>query len=226
MKDINQAGLDLGLSEANKLLAKRVARGRMSPNTDGRQVLNSIDPTLTYTGFDRRGHRGGGRRRERESQARMVLAETEKEIDKDAVLASNTSTISITRLAEAPGTPRKLLRHAFLQPGTRHAAGGSHPRREDLRCNAVARTVAYANKMGKKAIVVNDCPGFLVNRVLFPYFGGFNMLVRDGADFQAVDKVMERWGWPMGPAYLIDVVGIDTGVHCQQRDGGGLSRTA
>jgi 3-hydroxyacyl-CoA dehydrogenase/enoyl-CoA hydratase/3-hydroxybutyryl-CoA epimerase/enoyl-CoA isomerase len=78
---------------------------------------------------------------------------------------------------------------------------------------AIARTVAYANKMGKKAVVVNDCPGFLVNRVLFPYFGGFNALLRDGADFQAVDKVMERWGWPMGPAYLMDVVGIDTGVH-------------
>ena len=76
--------------------------------------------------------------------------------------------------------------------------------------------MAYANKMGKKAVVVNDCPGFLVNRVLFPYFGGFNALVRDGADFQAVDKVMERWGWPMGPAYLMDVVGMDTGVHAAQ----------
>jgi 3-hydroxyacyl-CoA dehydrogenase/enoyl-CoA hydratase/3-hydroxybutyryl-CoA epimerase/enoyl-CoA isomerase len=67
--------------------------------------------------------------------------------------------------------------------------------------------------MGKTPIVVNDCPGFFVNRVLFPYFGGFDMLVRDGADFQAIDKVMEKFGWPMGPAYLLDVVGIDTGVH-------------
>ena len=82
--------------------------------------------------------------------------------------------------------------------------------------NAIARTVAYANQLGKKAVVVKDCPGFLVNRVLFPYFGGFNMLLRDGADFQAVDKIMERWGWPMGPAYLMDVVGIDTGVHAAQ----------
>jgi 3-hydroxyacyl-CoA dehydrogenase/enoyl-CoA hydratase/3-hydroxybutyryl-CoA epimerase/enoyl-CoA isomerase len=64
--------------------------------------------------------------------------------------------------------------------------------------------------------VVNDCPGFLVNRVLFPYFGGFGMLMRDGADFQAVDKVMQKFGWPMGPAYLMDVVGIDTGVHAAQ----------
>jgi 3-hydroxyacyl-CoA dehydrogenase/enoyl-CoA hydratase/3-hydroxybutyryl-CoA epimerase/enoyl-CoA isomerase len=60
---------------------------------------------------------------------------------------------------------------------------------------------------------VNDCPGFFVNRVLFPYFAGFHTLMRDGADFQAIDKAMERFGWPMGPAYLIDVVGIDTAVH-------------
>ena len=57
--------------------------------------------------------------------------------------------------------------------------------------------------------------GFLVNRVLFPYFAGFMGLLKDGADFTAVDKTMERWGWPMGPAYLMDVVGIDTGEHAQ-----------
>jgi 3-hydroxyacyl-CoA dehydrogenase/enoyl-CoA hydratase/3-hydroxybutyryl-CoA epimerase/enoyl-CoA isomerase len=77
----------------------------------------------------------------------------------------------------------------------------------------IATTVGYAKAMGKTPVVVNDCPGFLVNRILFPYFGGFCALVRDGADFQKVDKVMERFGWPMGPAYLLDVVGMDTGKH-------------
>jgi len=81
---------------------------------------------------------------------------------------------------------------------------------------AIARTVAYANAMGKKPIVINDCPGFLVNRVLFPYFAGFMGLLKDGADFQQVDKIMERFGWPMGPAYLMDVVGIDTGHHAAE----------
>jgi 3-hydroxyacyl-CoA dehydrogenase/enoyl-CoA hydratase/3-hydroxybutyryl-CoA epimerase/enoyl-CoA isomerase len=76
--------------------------------------------------------------------------------------------------------------------------------------------VKLAQQMGKTPIVVNDCPGFLVNRVLFPYFGGFDMMVRDGADFQAIDKVMEKFGWPMGPAYLLDVVGIDTGMHASK----------
>jgi 3-hydroxyacyl-CoA dehydrogenase/enoyl-CoA hydratase/3-hydroxybutyryl-CoA epimerase/enoyl-CoA isomerase len=62
---------------------------------------------------------------------------------------------------------------------------------------------------------VNDCPGFFVNRVLFPYFGGFGILLEQGQDFRRVDKVMERFGWPMGPAYLLDVVGLDTAHHAQ-----------
>ena len=78
---------------------------------------------------------------------------------------------------------------------------------------AVATAVAYAQTLGKTPIVVNDCPGFLVNRVLFPYFAGFLRLVKDGVDYERIDKVMEKWGWPMGPALLLDVIGLDTGVH-------------
>ncbi|MGJ8687503.1 MAG: 3-hydroxyacyl-CoA dehydrogenase family protein, partial [Spongiibacteraceae bacterium] len=79
-----------------------------------------------------------------------------------------------------------------------------------------AKVVKYALQMGTTPIVVNDCPGFFVNRVLFPYFAGFDMLIRDGADFRHIDKIMERFGMPMGPAYLMDVVGIDTGFHAAE----------
>jgi 3-hydroxyacyl-CoA dehydrogenase/enoyl-CoA hydratase/3-hydroxybutyryl-CoA epimerase/enoyl-CoA isomerase len=213
MKDIAQEGLDLGLSEANKLLAKRVSRGRMSPDQMG-QVLNSIDPTLTYEGF-------GDvdivveAVVENPKVKHAVLAETEQHINEDAILASNTSTISINYLAEALQRPENFCGMHFFNPV--HAMPLVEVIRGDKTSDmAVARTVAYANKMGKKAIVVQDCPGFLVNRVLFPYFDGFSKLLRDGADFQSVDKVMERWGWPMGPAYLLDVVGIDTGAHAGQ----------
>jgi 3-hydroxyacyl-CoA dehydrogenase/enoyl-CoA hydratase/3-hydroxybutyryl-CoA epimerase/enoyl-CoA isomerase len=210
MKDIAQEGLDLGLSEANKLLSKRVARGRMTPDKMG-DILNSIDPTMTYDDFDEVDIVVEAVV-ENEQVKKLVLAETEKEIAEDTVLASNTSTISITRLAEALERPQNFCGMHFFNPV--HAMPLVEVIRGEKSSDAaIARTVAYANKMGKKAVVVKDCPGFLVNRVLFPYFGGFNMLLRDGADFQAVDKVMERWGWPMGPAYLMDVVGIDTGVH-------------
>ncbi|MFK8030612.1 MAG: fatty acid oxidation complex subunit alpha FadB [Gammaproteobacteria bacterium] len=212
MKDINQEGLNLGLTEANKLLSKRVNRGRMTVEVMGK-VLASIDPMLSYDSF-------GDvdivveAVVENPKVKHIVLAEVEKTVDKDAIIASNTSTISISYLAEALERPENFCGMHFFNPV--HAMPLVEViRGEKSSDKAIARTVAYANAIGKKAIVVNDCPGFLVNRVLFPYFAGFMGLLKDGADFQVVDKTMERWGWPMGPAYLMDVVGMDTGSHAE-----------
>lgn len=212
MKDINQEGLDLGLSEANKLLSKQVNRGRMTVEKMGK-VLADIDPTLSYDNFDSVDIVVEAVV-ENPKVKKIVLADVEKQVDKSAVLASNTSTISITFLAEALERPENFCGMHFFNPV--HAMPLVEViRGEKTSDNAIARTVAYANAMGKKPIVINDCPGFLVNRVLFPYFAGFMGLLKEGADFTAVDKVMERWGWPMGPAYLMDVVGIDTGSHAE-----------
>ena len=213
MKDIAQAGIDLGLSEASKLLTKRVDRGRMT-TSEMAQTLTRIQPALTYDGFapvDLVVEAVV----ENPKVKHAVLAEVEAKVSDNTVLCSNTSTISIDYLAGALQRPENFCGMHFFNPV--HAM----PLVEVIRGSktsdtTIARTVAYANALGKKAIVVNDCPGFLVNRVLFPYFAGFMMLLRDGADFQKVDKVMERWGWPMGPAYLMDVVGIDTGVHAEK----------
>ncbi|MCO1333287.1 fatty acid oxidation complex subunit alpha FadB [Microbulbifer sp. OS29] len=212
MKDIDQKGIDLGLDEANKLLSKLVDRKRLTPVKMG-EVLNRIEPTLSYDDF-------GDidviveAVVENPKVKHAVLKEVETKVSEDTVIASNTSTISINHLAEPLSRPENFLGMHFFNPVHKMPLV-EVIRGEKTSDFAVARVVAYANKMGKKAIVVRDCPGFLVNRVLFPYFAGFSMLVRDGADFQAVDKVMERWGWPMGPAYLMDVVGIDTGVHAE-----------
>ncbi|OBX37510.1 fatty acid oxidation complex subunit alpha [Halomonas elongata] len=141
-----------------------------------------------------------------------MLAEVEENVSEDTILTSNTSTISITRLAENLKRPENFCGMHFFNPVHRMPLV-EVIRGEKTGDGAVAATVAYARKMGKTPIVVNDCPGFLVNRVLFPYFGGFSQLMAAGADFQRVDKVMEKFGWPMGPAYLLDVVGMDTAVH-------------
>lgn len=212
MKDIQQDGLNVGLAEANKLLNKRVVRGRMSAYDMG-QTLNRIEPCLGYDGF--------GQVDvvveavvENPSVKAAVLAEVEQHIAADAVLTSNTSTISISRLAQSLQRPENFCGMHFFNPV--HAMPLVEViRGEKSSEEAIAKTVAYALNLGKKVVVVNDCPGFLINRILFPYFAGFSMLVRDGADYELIDKVMERWGWPMGPAYLLDVVGLDTAVHCE-----------
>lgn len=210
MKDINEGALQLGLDEATKLLNKRVSRGRMD-SMKMAQVLNSITPTLNYGDF-------GNVDLvveavvENPNVKKAVLAEVEGYLPEGAVLTSNTSTISITELATALKKPENFCGMHFFNPVPLMPLV-EVIRGEKTSEEAVARTVAYAKAMGKTPIVVNDCPGFLVNRVLFPYFGGFSALVSDGANFQQVDKVMERFGWPMGPAYLLDVVGIDTAHH-------------
>lgn len=212
MKDIKAEQIDLGLSEANKLLAKLVQRGKIDTAKMGK-ALSNIRPTLSYADF-------GGvdivveAVVENPKVKQAVLAEVEAQVGENTILASNTSTISITHLAQALKKPENFCGMHFFNPVHRMPLV-EVIRGEKTSDEAVATTVAYAAAMGKTPIVVNDCPGFLVNRVLFPYFAGFQGLVNDGVDFRRIDKVMEKFGWPMGPAYLLDVVGIDTAHHAQ-----------
>ena len=213
MKDIAPKALELGMGEAAKLLEKQVDRGKM---TAGRmaQVLAGITPTLSFGDF--------GvvdivveAVVENEKVKKSVLAELETNVKPGTILASNTSTISITRLAEALKAPENFCGMHFFNPVPRMPLV-EVIRGEKSSPEAIATTVAWAQAMGKTPIVVGDCAGFLVNRVLFPYFSGFELLLKDGVDYKRIDKVMEKWGWPMGPALLLDVVGIDTGVHADK----------
>ncbi len=210
MKDIAQAGIDLGLNEAKKLLTKRVEKGRMKPGQMA-DVLNAIDPALSYGDF-KDVNLVVEAVVENPKVKDIVLCEVEDQVAENTVITSNTSTISINLLAKNLKRPENFCGMHFFNP-VHMMPLVEVIRGEKTSEETIATTVGYAKAMGKTPVVVNDCPGFLVNRILFPYFGGFCALVRDGADFQKVDKVMERFGWPMGPAYLLDVVGMDTGKH-------------
>ncbi|MGB1092689.1 MAG: 3-hydroxyacyl-CoA dehydrogenase NAD-binding domain-containing protein, partial [Oceanobacter sp.] len=201
MKDLNQPALDLGTTTAAGILDRAISKGRMTE--EGKEaVLSNIHPVLTYDDF------GDAEYVieavvEREDIKKLVLAEVEQKVPATSVLASNTSTISIDTLAEALERPEQFCGMHFFNPV--HAMKLVEVIRGSKTSDAtVATTVAYAAAMGKTPIVVHDCPGFLVNRVLFPYFNGFNRLLMDGVDFERIDQVMEQFGWPMGPAYLAD----------------------
>ncbi|KWR87827.1 3-hydroxyacyl-CoA dehydrogenase NAD-binding domain-containing protein [Cupriavidus sp. IDO] len=210
MKDITAASLDLGMREAGRLLGKQVSGGKMTGEA-AQAVLSSIVPTLDYGGFgtvdvvveavvESLGIKRG------------VLAEVEALVPAHAVLASNTSSLSITDLAANLKRPENFVGMHFFNPVP------SMPLVEVIRgertsAAAVATVVDYARRLGKTPVVVADCPGFLVNRILTAYILAFLRLVRDGVDFVAIDEAMEAYGWPMGPAYLQDVVGMDTASH-------------
>ena len=213
MKDIDEEALELGMSEARKLLGKQLSREKIDAD-EMADILTRIRPTLSYGDFEDVDIVVEAVV-ENEKIKKSVLAEVEERTKDEAVLASNTSTISITRLAEALERPESFCGMHFFNPVHRMPLV-EVIRGEKSSERAVATTVAYALAMGKTPVVVNDCAGFLVNRVLFPYFAGFMKLVSEGVDFLRIDKVMEKFGWPMGPAYLLDVVGIDTAHHANE----------
>jgi len=213
MKDIRTEALDLGMGEASKLFGKQVERGKLTAEK-AMQGLSKITPVLSYGEFENVDMVVEAVV-ENPAIKQSVLAETEKHISNTAVLASNTSTISINLLASKLERPENFCGMHFFNPVHRMPLV-EVIRGEKTSDATIAKTVAYAQALGKTPIVVNDCPGFLVNRVLFPYFAGFSALLKDGADYRVVDKTMEQFGWPMGPAYLLDVVGIDTAFHADQ----------
>ncbi|HHR5885689.1 TPA: fatty acid oxidation complex subunit alpha FadB [Providencia alcalifaciens] len=214
MKDISDKSLDLGVNEAKKLLNGQFERGKITADKMA-ATLASIHPSLSYAGIENAQVIVEAVVENPKIKA-AVLSEVESLITSETILASNTSTIPITELANSLKRPENFCGMHFFNPVHRM------PLVEIIRGkktsdSTIAKVVSYANKMGKTPIVVNDCPGFFVNRVLFPYFAGFNLLLQDGADFREIDKIMEKeFGWPMGPAYLLDVVGIDTAFHAEQ----------
>ena len=210
MKDIREEAVQQGMGEAARLLNGQVGRGRITTEQMG-QSMAAIQGTLSYGDFE---HVDIVVEAvvENPKVKMQVLAEAEAAASKQAVIASNTSTIPIDELAVALKQPERFCGMHFFNPVHRM------PLVEIIRGKkssdaTIATVVAYALKMGKTPIVVADCPGFLVNRVLAPYMLAFQMLVSEGAPIELIDKTMEKFGWPMGPALLTDVVGIDTAHH-------------
>lgn len=210
LKDISRKQLDLGISEATNQLGRLVASGRLSDDQSG-QIMASIIAQTDDAGF-------GDCDLvveavvERLSVKHVVLTTLEQQVAADAIIASNTSSLRIDDIAAPLQRPNNFVGMHFFNPVP------AMPLVEIIRGTktsnvAIATAAGYAISMGKTPIVVRDCPGFLVNRILTPYIRAFLDLVAQGVDFARIDRVMEAFGWPMGPAYLMDVIGIDTGCH-------------
>jgi 3-hydroxyacyl-CoA dehydrogenase / enoyl-CoA hydratase / 3-hydroxybutyryl-CoA epimerase / enoyl-CoA isomerase len=210
MKDIAQRQLDRGMEEVDRLLIRQVGSGRLTVEA-AQAVRLRITPQLDYVGFASV-ELAIEAVVENLALKHAVLAEMEKAISADAIIATNTSSLRVDDLAAALARPEQFVGLHFFNPVP------VMPLVEVIRGNrtsdaTLAAAVGYALGLGKTPIVVRDCPGFLVNRLLTAYLLGFAQLVFDGADFVKVDRALEAFGWPMGPAYLADVIGLDTMSH-------------
>ena len=143
---------------------------------------------------------------------KQVFAQLESLLADDAILASNTSTIPITTLAADLKHPERFCGIHFFNP-VRQMPLVEVIRGEKTSDETVATAVAYAKRLGKSPIVVQDGPGFLVNRLLLPYMNEAAEMILDGAGIKQIERAAKNFGMPMGPITLYDVVGIDTAVY-------------
>lgn len=142
----------------------------------------------------------------------LVFEELETQVAEGTVLASNTSTIPITRLAEGLRHPQRVIGMHFFSPVHRM------PLVEIVRHSGTSeRTLSYAlsfvRSLGKTPIVVRDSPGFYTTRILAPYLAQGARMLREGASVDLVDAAARRAGFPVGPLELLDEVGIDVAAH-------------
>jgi 3-hydroxybutyryl-CoA dehydrogenase len=145
---------------------------------------------------------------------REVFAELDRVTRPDAVLATNTSALSVSEIAEATSHPERVVGMHFFNPApvlrlveiVRTRASSD---------DAVETAYRWAERAGKQPVRCNDTPGFIVNRILIPLLNDcVRALDETGVAPEEIDKAMTNGaGWPMGPCALIDLVGVDVHVH-------------
>jgi 3-hydroxyacyl-CoA dehydrogenase len=141
-----------------------------------------------------------------------LFAAIEPEARDTTILCSNTSTIPITTLAGGLEHPDRFCGLHFFNP-VRKMPLVEVIRGKQTSEATIARAAAFARQLGKSPVVVNDGPGFLVNRLLLPYMNEAAVLLSEGVPISAIDKKAKNFGMPMGPIELHDVVGLDVCLH-------------
>ncbi|MBT8115996.1 MAG: enoyl-CoA hydratase/isomerase family protein [Arenicella sp.] len=210
MKDIRQKALKLGMGVADWNFSVQVSKGRLDEEAKA-AALARIKPTLQMADLAEVDAIIEAVPEDFEVK-KSVIGDLEAVVGKQTVIASNTSTIAITRIGEHLQRPENFCGMHFFNPVPLMPLV-EIVRGEKTSKKTISRIVSYALQLGKNPVVVNDCPGFFVNRVLTPYINAAHKMIDEGVDFQQLDVVMEGWGWPMGPAHMSDVIGIDIMVR-------------
>jgi len=195
-----------GLQRIRKSFEKRVTAGRLTPErleatlgmvriADGWNDLAGVPLIVEAVSED-------------VDVKRTVLGELEAACGKDAILATNTSTISLDALAERLQRPGRLVGMHFFNPAHRMPLV-EVIRRAATSPAASATAMQTAKQLRKTAVLVRNREGFLVNRLFLPYMTEAFCLLEEGAEPKAIDEAMVAFGMPMGPLALIDMAGID-----------------
>ncbi len=208
LKDTDPARVGAGLAAVHSVLKERLDKKQITP-LEFEDMMVLAGGSTEYTGF---GNADIVIEAVFEDLAlkQRVLREVEPLISEQAVYASNTSTIPISRIAEAAARPDRVLGMHFFSPVHKMPLLEivSTPRTDR---EATVTAVAYGKRLGKTVIVVNDGPGFYTTRTLSAYVNEAGRLLDEGAPIDVIDEALVRFGFPVGPITLLDEVGLDVG---------------
>ena len=206
LKDSDQAALDRGLASIRKNYATSMKRGRFTQEqVDERMKL--IKPTLAWDDFSNADlvieavFEGMALKKE-------VFAQIDRVCKRGAILASNTSTLDIDEIAASTSRPEAVIGTHFFSPANvmrlLELVRGNKSSKE-----VIATCMQLAKKIGKVAVLVGNCRGFVGNRMFLPYIREAQFLVEEGAAPEAVDAALTAWGMAMGPLAVGDLGGLD-----------------
>jgi 3-hydroxyacyl-CoA dehydrogenase/enoyl-CoA hydratase/3-hydroxybutyryl-CoA epimerase len=213
LKDINADFVARGMKNVRKLVSTDVKRRRITA-LEGTQALDHLSPTTDYRGL---------------KQADVIVEAVVEELDikhqvftelanatgRQCALATNTSSLTVAAIAAGVSEPSRVVGlHFFNPPHQMPLVEVVRGPQSDPQM--VAKAAALAARIGKTLVLVGDCAGFLVNRILAPYMNEAGHLVAEVDDPLEIDRAAVEFGMPMGPLALIDLVGLAVSSHVSE----------
>ena len=208
LKEADQAALDRGMATIQKNYANSVKRGRFTQEFVD-ECLKRIEPTLSFDGFAavdmaiEAVFEGMALKKE-------IFAELDRVCKPGAILASNTSTLSIDEIAATTSRPESVIGTHFFSPANvmrlLEIVRGKKTGKD-----VIATCMQLSKTIGKIGVLVGNCRGFVGNRMFGPYRREAQFVVEEGASIDAVDKALFDFGMAMGPLATGDLAGLDVG---------------
>jgi len=205
LKDIKQEQLDLAISTANKLTQPLIVRSKITEKA-GEELLQKINPTLEYSSLANAEFVVEAVV-ENYAVKKKVLSELEDVVSRHCIIATNTSSLSVTALASECKYPERVIGMHFFSPVHKMPLVEIIPG-DQTSPEVIEQTFRLALKLGKIPVFCNDRTCFIVNRILGAYLNEAAWCLLDGYTAEEVDKAMRKFGMPLGPCELMDEVGI------------------
>ncbi|MBI1952874.1 MAG: hypothetical protein HYS41_01960 [Candidatus Omnitrophica bacterium] len=207
LKEVNDEFLKKGVAAIQRVYEARVAKGRMTPE-DLKKQMSLVTPTTSYDAF-----KEVDLVIEAVPEILKIKEEVFRSLDaacpEGTILATNTSALSISALAALTRRPAKVIGMHFFYPAHVMKLVEVIPGL-DTSSETADEVMTFAESLRKIPVKVQECPGFLVNRLLMPYLNEAVLCLEEGpATVEEIDQAIKALGWPMGPFTLIDALGMD-----------------